>query len=577
MDKETPQVIPPPVRPGGRADRDALLLWALLLAAFALRAGGIFDGLPMIFNADEPHFVNTAVYFGGGTLNPPFLKYPTLWIYSLFASYIGLFLAWSGCGFFRSAGDFGVKFASDPSMFYITGRLLACAVSCAAVWVVYRAGLLLWSRRAALAGAALFAFLPSVVEAAQYAKWESLMLLLSAAAWYFAIQIYREGRRRDYLLCGLALGLCVSTHYIAGLFCLLLPVAHIASFMKSGGTGFARAAADSRLWAGLALIPCGFLIGTPYALLDFHKFKSSMSDIAAYSALRNAGFGFREKLGMAGLVLDNLLNFAGKSPAPLIFIAAVPLLAAETPWLALLLAAPVAVYIVFLSSQHDGGFPRYLFNSLPALCLVTAGGIEKLSGRFGGKALFAALFAAAALPAFAQSAALLRYHWLPDTRILAGEWIAQNVPAGTAILTDQPHLSPYIAMSGAQTRRLYEKALRAGNPRAKFYEYLLKSGLKDGYRIYRIDRSAADLAVLPAQLQSVKAAQELADISAGLDGVKKVGIKFVALPDEGRNPEHRADMDNFERELSDGARIAASFGPARGKIKGPGIVIYRID
>jgi hypothetical protein len=53
-------------------------LWATIGAALALRLFGIMWGLPHAYNADEPHLVNLAVSFGGGSLNPYAFKYPTL-------------------------------------------------------------------------------------------------------------------------------------------------------------------------------------------------------------------------------------------------------------------------------------------------------------------------------------------------------------------------------------------------------------------------------------------------------------------------------------------------------------------
>ena len=72
--------------PGNQDDRkiDWLYIGLILLIALALRVAGTSFGLPGTFHPDEPHHINTAVYFGSGDLNPHVFKYPTLWMYFLF-------------------------------------------------------------------------------------------------------------------------------------------------------------------------------------------------------------------------------------------------------------------------------------------------------------------------------------------------------------------------------------------------------------------------------------------------------------------------------------------------------------
>jgi len=106
--------------------------------------------------------------------------------------------------------------------------LLSALLGSAAVIAVYFTARLLWSRYTAIIAALILAVSPALVEAAHYAKWESMMLFLSCVAWFFAIKIYAGGKLRHYILCGLATGFCASTHYMGGFFSVLLPVAHVA-------------------------------------------------------------------------------------------------------------------------------------------------------------------------------------------------------------------------------------------------------------------------------------------------------------------------------------------------------------
>jgi uncharacterized membrane protein len=558
--------------------QEVKLLWVVIVAAFVLRALGVFDGLPAVFNPDESHFINTAVYFGGGSFDPPFFKYPTLWMYSLFASFGGLFAGWSCLGLRHSVQDFGIKFATDPSMFYITGRLLAGFVSCAAIWVVFRTALVLWNRRTALTAAALFAFMPAAVDAAHYAKWESLILLTGAAAWYFALRLYRDGRPRNYMLCGLMIGLCVSTHYLAGLFIVLLPLAHIARAVKGDEESLREIFLDGRLWLGLACVPAGFLIGTPYAALDFARFKGGIKDVMAYSAQRKTAVAFSDRLSVLGGIVENALWFSGKSPAFFIFLAAWVALLWESFWLAIMFIGPLFVCTLFLTNQPDGAFVRYIFTSLPALCMLTANGVDKLASKFRRQWAYYVFLAALFLPALADDMALVRERRMQDTRIISGQWIADNIPSGTAILIDQPHASPYLAMSRQQAMELYKRGLESGSARAKYFLYKAKgTGEDDGYRIYQIRRSAADLATMPYQLEKAQETQDLFDLQSGVAGLRAKNIEYVALTSAGIDPYKETQAAIFIKNLRRNASLVADFEPEKRKIKGPSITIYHVE
>lgn len=557
-----------------RHEKTFWFLTGMCALGFLLRVIGIADGLPGVFNADEPHFMNTAVYFGSGTLNPPLFKYPTLWMYSLFGSLGMLFALWSGFGLWHGVRDFGVLFVSDPTLFYITGRLLSCFISVAAALVVYKMARVLWSRNTAAWAAALAVLLPSAIDAAHYAKWESLLLLTCAGAWYFALRVYRDGAPKYYVLCGLMLGLSVSTHYIAWLLCALLPAAHIARVMRGGPT-LRALAFHPPFWLGCAAIPIGFLIGTPFAALDFAKFRASIADVADYTATRRTLPG-RSGLPSLGTASWNIMWFGGAwSPAFLLAAAALTGIALSAPWLAFLLAVPVLCYFVFLSLQPDGGFMRYTFTFVPALCILAAHGAQLLAERFRFRAIYA--LALLLIPAVTGSALGVSQHITPDTRTVAARWIEAHLPPDSGILIDQLHASPTIHMSAEQAREMLAKTEAARNPRARYYAYLAQAKPKIGYRLYQIERSNDDLAVLKGQLALVKEGQPLFNVNEGLGGLKARGISYVAVSSFGVDPKIDPVTEAFFKELSATATRMAEFMPRAGALKGPVITIYKVD
>ena len=176
-------VAPPCRAPSGKAlAPGAMFIIVLLFGAF-LRFWGISYGLPEVFNADEPHIVNLAVSFGSGDLNPHIFKYPTLWPYLLFASYVSMFLFGQLTGFWHGVEEFGRFFVWHPAPFYLTGRMISAAVSCALLWAAWKMTREAGADRKTIWAAAFLAVSPSIVEAAHASKADSIMLLWCALAW----------------------------------------------------------------------------------------------------------------------------------------------------------------------------------------------------------------------------------------------------------------------------------------------------------------------------------------------------------------------------------------------------------
>ena len=69
-----------------------LWLLGLILIAFSVRFFGIFHDLPFTYYGDEKHFINRAVAFGSGDLNPHWFHKPALYMYLLFFEYGMYFL-----------------------------------------------------------------------------------------------------------------------------------------------------------------------------------------------------------------------------------------------------------------------------------------------------------------------------------------------------------------------------------------------------------------------------------------------------------------------------------------------------
>lgn len=526
--------------------------------AVALRLIGICWGLPDPFNADEPHLMHLAVSFGGGTLKPYLFKYPTLWPYLLALAYGVYFALWSTFGLRKGVVDFIGLYAWEPTGFFLIGRLLSAGLQLAALALLFA-----HERRERPTGvpwgSLLLALSPVLVEAAHAAKPDSMMLLFATAAWLWALRVQAGGARRDYWVCGAALGLAFTTQFTALPLFLLLPLAHLLS------AGRRR---HRWLLEGLAAAAAAFLIGTPYSALDFPRFWAGLRDTAALAELEA-----RDQSAILRQVLRNLWNFAaqGSIAGPAALIGLVALLSKRTAR-GLLLAGPVAGYLFVLGANPDGGWPRYLIGAAPGLALLAAQGLSMLEKRRWATALLAALaLGPGLLQSWLYSTDLRR----PDTRHEAAAWLRENIPPGKTILLDSLHASPRAVIDKAQLAELAAQAQAAGSPRARLYRGMAATHPGGGWRVFRIQRSARELRSGPEHVRSSQADAPTLDVSGGLAAARARGVDFVVTSGYGIQRANAPELSRFFDELQREPMIAV-FTPVPQLVNGPVLRVYRL-
>lgn len=538
----------------------------LIVLAASLRFAGIQWGLPHLYNADEPHIINLAVSFGRGSLRPYAFKYPTLWPYFLFICYGFYFLIWSHFGTIHSLIAFAGLYGWNPIGFYLIARIFAALFSLLAVYVLYREN----ESRAEFGWAWIFAaFSPLLIYAAHEAKGDALMFFFVCLGWHYALKVFEGGKRRDHRLSALFFGLAFSSQFTA------LP-AVIALFCAN----FFSPRKPPRFWIfeGGILFAVAFLMGSPYALLDFHNFwfwihmhsPTAMDALAPWS-----------RWGVTKHILRNLRDFFGLGFLAA-FLAALGLffMAFSNPALLAVLVVPVFFCLTILVNNPDGGTPRYLVPMFPALAFLASQGLCIVLSRKNkilSRVLFSAFILLIFVPSIERAAALDREMRLPDTRLLSEKWIFKHIPQGAVLLADEPSTGPRLFMVQPEIEQLAERTQKAGSPRSRLYFAMAKTDPGGGYWIYRIKRSAWDLDVHhPLQVQLSQADSPMLDVIPGLKIAQKAGVQYVITSSIGVNLRRAPELIPFFDQLKKKGILLREFDPIQGKIAGPAIKIYRI-
>ena len=545
-------------------------LAALLLTGAALRLWGSRWGFPLLLDGDEPHFVDVAVSFGAGTLNPHAFKYPTLWMYVLAAAYGAYYLAWSLFGLLHSVAQFGAMFVWQTWRFHWLGRLLSAGFSCLGLWAVACAD---DERAEGLEtawpwAAAILAVSPGLVYAAHEAKPDSLMFLLSALAWLCSLRLLRRGEPADYAAAGLCAGLAFAAQYTALPILALPALGHLLRV----ATGRETLKSGSRKLAlALAASAAAFFAGCPFAVLDFREFSAALADHAAFKAMGSAAAS-----GATWGAWANLFRLGAAWPVAAL---ALPLGAAllwrrDRTRLALL-ALPTLLWTAFLSRQHDGENIRYLYSCAPAIALLSAESLATLSA--GRKYAAAGLAALALLPGLWNCLRTDRLLTLPDTRLAATAWIEANIPQGSSLLLDQPDASPAARMTREQAEELRRQNAALGSARARLYTLMRDSHPGGGWRVYHIKRTARDLWSNPSHVEKSQREGAFVDVREGLGSLRALGIRYVVTTSFGARPDRSPELSRFFAELSSKAGLLARFDPNEGASVGPTLLIYRIS
>jgi hypothetical protein len=438
-------------------------LAVVLAGGLGLRLWGVAQGLPYAYNADEAdHFVPRAVAMFGHDLNPHYFANPPAFTYVLHYLFA---LAYGGKAGVHHA------FALHPADVYTLARIAAAVLGVAALWLLYACGARLFGRAVGLLAAAIeaVAFLP--VFYAHLALNDVPTLAPLTLSLLGSAGVLGKGRRRDYLLAGVGLGLACATKYTAGI--VLVPfVAAVAARYLDGA---AHAGRDALLGLAICALAAGvaFFVANPYSLLDYGAFHHELVHQSTLSAESQGKLGAPRDGGLA-YYLWTLTWGLGWLPAIAALGGAIVvwLRGARFGWM--LVPAPL-LFLAFMGLQGRY-FGRWLLPVFPLLCLLaavfvlwSAGALAALASRVATRrrtvaargqtrpdvpqegreapeaagrrrrlgsalaVLLAALVLAQGLVFSVHSGLVLSR---ADTRNLTREWMLANVPAQSKIVAE---------------------------------------------------------------------------------------------------------------------------------------------
>jgi 4-amino-4-deoxy-L-arabinose transferase-like glycosyltransferase len=431
-------------------DRLVVLLrtgrWLLLILALALVIRVWNIDYPDWKYTDEQNVIDRALLLGHQGLNPKWFVYPSLFLYFLFIL-DGCFYALGALsGAFASPEEFASFYFSHPLALHLVGRGLALVCGLACLALTYQLGHEGWGTGVGLAAIALLAVSPIYSFSSRIAKPDVLMALFALLAAWAIVRYLSTEKDRWLWTAGVAVGLAASTKYLAGLSVVWLVA---APWLRIGWPG-----AVWRTGVALCVAAGAFLIGTPFAILDWPTFIGSFQKVAAL--MHTTWYGSEDRIGYQYYFLDSL-------PLGLGWPATLAGLVGLGRWLIVgraqerLLAGFVAVYYAWMGyPTHVGDFfilPIYPLWVLAGadLMRLAVGWVQAVRPRVVPWCAvgMAVVFLLLPFMATMKETVLLNAR---DTRELAGQWVQQHIPVGTRILSE-PY-GPFVPVSEGRLEEL---------------------------------------------------------------------------------------------------------------------------
>jgi len=425
-----------------------VLLATILLAALTVRLLGITWGLPYVYNTDEALLVNHAMAFGTGDLNPHFFNYPSLYIYVLFVIYgLSYVIGWI-TGVFASTNDFIRLFFTDITLFYLPGRLIAVLTGVTSVGAVYWLGRRGYGVRVGLVASAFLTFSVLHVTFSHYIKTHVPAGLLVIIALGLAWSIYLgRDEWQKYFLAGTVAGLAASIVYHAGFVLVSVMLAHVLRWRDSSNKAPKVRLFSGKLIAAVVGSLLGFLVGTPFAVLDWSTFAN---DLTSSAAVYYSGEAYHHDWAYPFTSLSTGMG------VPLGFIALLGLgyaLIRRRPIDLILFSQPVflaAFFMLFATKES-----HHMLIAMPAVCLLGASLLVDVVTWCIRTQLLqpAVLVLTTILLVFNSARASFESSWQmtrPDTRTIAKQWIEGNIQPGSKIVMDSGKY--YLSAAGPPLR-----------------------------------------------------------------------------------------------------------------------------
>jgi asparagine N-glycosylation enzyme membrane subunit Stt3 len=404
----------------------------LFILAFGMRAWGVRFGLPEHFYHPDEHAIvdRATAILQTGDYNPHWFNYPSAYIYLQAVTYIPYFLISAARGF----GD-TIPLGFTPYGFYFVGRLTTALMGALTVLLVYVLGSRMFNRKTGLVSSLLLTFSLLHSVHSHYVTTDVPAAFFITLSFLFCYVAVDRATTKYYILAGLFAGLATSTKYPAFIAILPLLLLHLLTIQWRDWSSLCQ-----RVGLTLGAFMAGFLLGTPYALLDLNTFLNSLGSVLSHYTASQPGF---EGSDTGAWYVKQMLRSADGIMVAVGLGGIVWALFKHNRKDLLLLSFLIPYYL--LLSLWRVRFERHLVALLPFLVILAARflveGVSGLSKRWPvvRKQEIPILACLSLLAIVISTKAIIDFDATlaqRDHRSIAAEWVNANIPPHSEVVSE---------------------------------------------------------------------------------------------------------------------------------------------
>lgn len=254
------------------------------------------------------------------------------------------------------------------------------------------------------------------------------------AAFYWCLKVLERGSVADYVIAGVLIGIAAATKYNGLAIAASLVLAHVLAVVAVARRPWADCLRMSRIYLGLTLIPVGFLLANPYALLDWERFSADLRFNAWIVPIfdgKTEGTSLSAFLAAFPQLLGWPVTLVTALGSAIALVCLVKRGCEERARLLALLVLVTLLPYAWVCISVPRLEPRFVLPILPLALLLTPFFWRQLIPRWRW-ALLLALLVYGAVNSWIVGA-----RFLADPRMAAQEWVVANVPDGSVIESTQ--------------------------------------------------------------------------------------------------------------------------------------------